>query len=137
MDLKRNKNPVLRMKPRQPKIPARALTDADIQNLPNYVAAEWEKPDNLLVAQRRAMSALASEFVRKIDPQVLPQEIIPDFNDDDNITKDSSQGNPNPLLSVRFRFIQMDVIGGGLAIPIYSFTRPYSDYFNSNAMQNF
>ena len=24
------------------KIPARALTDADIQNLPNYVAAEWE-----------------------------------------------------------------------------------------------
>ena len=31
----------------------------------------------------------------------------------------------------------MEVIGGGLAIPIYSFTRPYSDYFNSNAMQNF
>ena len=88
------------MKPRQPKIPARALTDADIQNLPNYVAAEWEKPDNLLIAQR---SAFTSEFVLKIDPaQVLPPEIIPDFNDDDNITKDSSQGNPNPLLSVRF-----------------------------------
>ena len=49
--LKRDQNPVLRMKPRQPKIPARALTDADIQNLPNYVAAEWEKPDNLLIAQ--------------------------------------------------------------------------------------
>ena len=79
------------MKPRQPKIPARALTDADIQNLPNYVAAEWEKPDNLLIAQRRAMSAFTSEFVLKIDPaQVLPQEIIPDFNDDDIITKDSN-----------------------------------------------
>ena len=90
------------MKPRQPKIPASDLTDADIQNLPNYVAAEWEKPDNLLVAQRRAMSAFASEFVLKIDPaQVLPQ-IIPDFNDDDNITKDSSQGTPIPLLSARF-----------------------------------
>ena len=91
------------MKRRQPKIPARALTDADIQNLPNYVAAGWEKPDNLLIAQRRAMSAFTSEFVLKIDPaQVLPQEIIPDFNDDDNTTKDSSQGNPFPLLSVRF-----------------------------------
>ena len=43
--------------------PARALTDADIQNLPNYVAAEWEKPDNLLIAQRRAMSAFTSELV--------------------------------------------------------------------------
>ena len=90
------------MKPRQPKIPARALTDADIQNLPNYVAAEWEKPDNLLIITAQK-SAFTSEFVLKIDPaQVLPQEIIPDFNDDDNITKDSSQGNPNPLLSVRF-----------------------------------
>ena len=56
------------MKCRQPKIPARALTDADIQNLPNYVAAEWENPDDLLVAQRRMMSAFASEFVLKIDP---------------------------------------------------------------------
>ena len=53
------------MKCRQPKIPARALTDADIQNLPNYVAAEWEKPDNLLIAQRRAMPAFTSEFVLK------------------------------------------------------------------------
>ena len=97
--LKRDQNPVLRMKPRQPKIPARASTDADIQNLSNYVAAEWEKPDNLLIAQR---SAFTSEFVFKIDPaQVLPQEIIPDFNDDDNITKDSNQGIPNPLLCVR------------------------------------
>ena len=97
---------MLRVKPRQPKIPARALTDADIQNLPNYVATEWEKPDNLIIAERRAMSAFTSEFVLKIDPaQVLPQEIIPDFNDDDNTTKASSQGNPIPLLSVRFRFI--------------------------------
>ena len=87
------------MKPRQPKIPARALTDADIQNLPNYVAAEWEKPDNLLIAQGRAMSAFTSEFVLKIDPaQVLSQEIIPDFNDNDNITKGSSEGNPNPTV---------------------------------------
>ena len=65
MDLKRDQNAVLRMKPRQPKIPARALTHADIQNLPNYVATEWEKPDNLLIAQR---SAFTSEFVLKIDP---------------------------------------------------------------------
>ena len=49
------------------KYPARALTDAEIQNLPNYVAAEWEKPDDLLVAQRRMMSAFASELVLKID----------------------------------------------------------------------
>ena len=92
--------------PGSQKIPARVLTDADIQNLPNYVAAEWEKPDTLLIAQRRAMSAFTSEFVLKTDPaQVLPQEIIPDFNDDDNTTKDSSQGNQIPLLSVRFRFI--------------------------------
>ena len=74
----------------------KALTDADIQNLPNYVAAEWEKPDNLLTAQR---SAFTSEFVLKIDPaQVLPQEIIPDFIGDDTIRKDSSEGNPNPTV---------------------------------------
>ena len=35
------------------KIPARALNDADIQNLPNYVAVEWEKPDNLLSPSSR------------------------------------------------------------------------------------
>ena len=87
------------MKLRQPKIPARAFNDADIQHLPNYVAAEWEKPDYLLVSQRRAMPAYASEFVLKIDPaQVLPQEVIPDFIDGDNITKDSSEGNPNPTV---------------------------------------
>ena len=56
------------MKCRQPKIPARALTDADMQNLPKYVAAEWENPDDLLVAQRRMLSAFASEFVLKIAP---------------------------------------------------------------------
>ena len=75
------------MKCRQPKIPARSLTDADIQNLPNYVTAEWENPDDLLVAQRRMMSAFASEFVLKM----LPQEII-------NITNDSSEGNLNPTV---------------------------------------
>ena len=64
---------MLRMNPRQHKIPACALTDADIQNLLTYFAAEWEKPDNLLVAQRIAMSAFTSEFVLKIDQaQVLP-----------------------------------------------------------------
>ena len=56
------------MKCRQPKKPAGALTDADIQNLPNYIASEWENPDDLLIAQRRMMSAFASEFVMKIDP---------------------------------------------------------------------
>ena len=106
-------------------MPARALTDADIQNLPNYVAAEWEKPDNLLIAQRRAMSAFTSEFVLKIDPaQVLPQEIIPAFIGDDNITKGSSEENPNPTVICEVSIysglvtVQMEVIGGGLPMPI-------------------
>ena len=87
------------------------------------------------------MSAFTSEFVLKIDPaQVLPQEIIPDFNDDDNITKDSSQGNPNPTVVREVSIysglvtVQMEVIGGGLPMPIYSFTRPYSlfqQYFDA------
>ena len=112
--------------------PACALTDADIENLPNYVAAEWEKPDidDLLVAQRRMMSTFASEFVLKL----LPQEIInADFIDDDNVTKDNSEGNLNPTVVSQVTIhsglvtVQMEVIGGGLPIPIYSFTRPYSD----------
>ena len=88
------------------------------------------------------MSAFASEFVQKIDPQVLPQEIIPDFTDDDNITKDISEGNPNPTVVCEVSIYsglvpaQMEVIGGGLPMPIHSFTRPYSVYFNSNLMQN-
>ena len=86
------------------------------------------------------MSAFASEFALKIDPaQVLPQEIIPDFNVDDNITKNSSQGNPNPSVVREVSIysglvtVQMKVIEGG-PMPIYSFTRPYSlfqQYFNA------
>ena len=115
------------------------MTDSDIQNLPNYVAAEWEKPDNLLIAQR---SAFTSEFVLKIDPaQVFPQEIIPDFNDDDNIMKDSSQGNPIPLLSVRFWFI-LDWLLSKWKLLEAAFQCPFivlpdlTVYFNSTVKQN-
>ena len=117
--LKRDQNPVLRMKPRQPKIPARALTDTDIQNLPNNVAAEWEKPDYLLRAQR---SFLKKSFLTSTTMITLRKTAVR--------ATQSHCCNPTVVREVSIYSglvtVQMEVIGGGLPMPIYSFTRPYS-----------
>ena len=43
--MQRIRNPELSLNRLLPKIPAHALTDVDIQNLRDYVAAEWKKAD--------------------------------------------------------------------------------------------
>ena len=62
-----------------------------------------------------------SEFVRRIDPsRVLPQKLIPDFIDDDNITKDSNEGDPNPnvvreiSMNLGWLTVQVEDFGGCL-----------------------
>ena len=94
------------------------------------------------VIQRRAMSAFVSDFVQRIDPsQVLPREIIPDFIDEENITKDNNEDDQNPNVVREVSFypglvtVQLEDMGGGLPMPFYGFTRPSSDYYNSNLMQ--
>ena len=106
------------------------LLDPDLSD-EDKVSLEAEKAMHLkeAIVQRKAWSNFVKEYLKRVDPNAkLPKNLIPMVIEDDPKAEEEAK-QPVDLHGVQ---LLVDDFGGGLSLPFYGYSRPSSDYFNSN-----